>query len=335
MVAAIRAALRSALLLVSHDRHFLDRIVNRVVEIENYQLQEYRGNFTDYVHEKPTRMKMLQNQYIHEQELLAYEAEAIVERREDARNPSQALKRRLSKVKKTAEPKPVVRIITDLYDQLRVRDSLCRISELSKSYGSQRLFRELTFEMRRGHRLCVIGPNGCGKSTLLRVLALQEPPTSGSVLWQPGTEFVFFNQVLAELDPEESVTRAVNTAPLVERAPRRQVNQFLEMMQFSQMALNQPIGTLSGGQQARVALARCLFSGAAVIILDEPTNHLDLTSTQVMEQALIHFPGAVIAVSHDRFFIDKVANRLLIFSGEDHLRMVEGNWTIWQGAGAV
>ena len=144
-------------------------------------------------------------------------------------------------------------------------------------------------------------------------------------------QFCSFNQVQDELDPDDTVTHAVNTAPLVSRSPRKQVNQFLQMLQFSELDLYQKIGTLSGGQKARVALARAFFSGASVIVLDEPTNHLDITSTQVMERALIHFPGAVIAVSHDRFFIDKVANRLLVFEENGHLQPIEGNWSIYQG----
>jgi ATPase subunit of ABC transporter with duplicated ATPase domains len=122
----------------------------------------------------------------------------------------------------------------------------------------------------------------------------------------------------------------VNVVGLAYRAPRKQVNRFLSLMQFSEMDLRQPIGTLSGGQRARVALAQCLLSGAAAIILDEPTNHLDLTSSQVMERALVHFPGAVVVVSHDRFFIDKIATRLLVFEGHGLVREIAGNWTIWQ-----
>jgi sulfate-transporting ATPase len=101
-------------------------------------------------------------------------------------------------------------------------------------------------------------------------------------------------------------------------------------MQFSEMDLKQLIGTLSGGQQARVALAKCLLSGTAVIILDEPTNHLDITSTQVMERALVNFPGAVVVISHDRFFIDKIATRLLVFEQSGELKEINGNWTTWQ-----
>jgi ATPase subunit of ABC transporter with duplicated ATPase domains len=324
-------SLRGALVLVSHDRHFLDRVVNRIVEVENYQLQEYPGDFSAYVREKPTRAKTLKNQYIYEEELLAYDAEAIADRREARKDPARALKHRLANIKKNTTPKPVENVITQLYDKLRVRDALLRVEELGKSYDDQTLFHELTFELRRGHRLCILGANGCGKSTLLRLLTLQEPADEGRVHWQPGVQFCSFNQVQDELDPDDTVTHAVNTAPLVSRSPRKQVNQFLQMLQFSELDLYQKIGTLSGGQKARVALARAFFSGASVIVLDEPTNHLDITSTQVMERALIHFPGAVIAVSHDRFFIDKVANRLLVFEENGHLQPIEGNWSIYQG----
>ena len=324
--------LRGALIIVSHDRHFLDLVVNRIVEVENFQLQEYRGNFTQYVREKPTRMKMLQNQFQHEEELLAYEAEAIADRREAARNPGRALKRRLANIKKKAESKPVEKIVTGIYGNLRVKDSLCKVEDLGKAYDDQILFMELTFELRCGQRLIVVGPNGCGKSTLLRVLTLIEAPDTGRVDWQPGTEFCYFNQVFDELDPKDTITHTVNVAPLAYNSPRKKVNQFLSLMQFSEMDLYQKIGTLSGGQKARVALAVCLLSGSSVVVLDEPTNHLDLTSTQVMERALLHFPGAVVAVSHDRFFIDKVANRMLVFEEEGSLRSVEGNWTIWQSS---
>ena len=131
---------------------------------------------------------------------------------------------------------------------------------------------------------------------------------------------------------DDTVTHTVNIVKMAFFKPRKQVNNFLSLLQFSEMDLEQRIGTLSGGQRARVALAKCLLSGTTVIVLDEPTNHLDITSTQVMERALVNFPGAIVVVSHDRFFIDKLATRLLIFGGTDKLREVSGNWTIWQAS---
>jgi ATP-binding cassette subfamily F protein 3 len=196
------------------------------------------------------------------------------------------------------------------------------------------LFRGLTFEIYRGDRIAVVGPNGCGKTTLLNVLAEIEPPDEGRVGWLGGSAYAYYNQVFQSLDPNDTVSHSVNVAGGAEGlayfAPRRKVNRFLSLFRFSDLDLAQPIGTLSGGQRARVALAQCLLSGASTILLDEPTNHLDLSSTQVMEQALLHFPGAVVVVSHDRFFIDKIATRMLVFSGEGVVDEVAGNWTMWQ-----
>jgi ATP-binding cassette, subfamily F, member 3 len=322
-----------ALIVVSHDRQFIDRVVTRIVEIENYHFQEYQGGYTHYVREKPMRIKSLERQYEHEETLLAYEAEAIADRQEALKDPGRALKRKLVNIRKSANPRPVDKIITDVYDRLYVPNDICRAESLAKRYDDRVLFEALSFEVHKGDRIAVLGPNGCGKTTLLRTLVESEPPDSGRIVWGKGVGYAYYNQIFAELELNDTVTHAVNVVGLAYDAPRRQVNRFLAMMQFSEMDLTQRIGTLSGGQRARVALAKTLLSGAALVILDEPTNHLDLTSTQVMERALAHFPGAVVVVSHDRFFIDKVATRLLLFEDAGvpgHVREVNGNWTIYQ-----
>jgi ATPase subunit of ABC transporter with duplicated ATPase domains len=322
-----------ALIVVSHDRQFIDRVVTRLVEIEAYHFQEYQGGYTYYVREKPMRIKSLERQYEHEETLLAYEAEAIADRQEALKDPGRALKRKLVNIRKSANPRPVDKIITDVYDRLYVPNDICRAESLAKRYDDRVLFDDLSFEVHRGDRIAVLGPNGCGKTTLLRILVESEPPDSGRIVWGKGAGYAYYNQIFAELELNDTVTHAVNVVGLAYDAPRRQVNRFLSMMQFSEMDLTQRIGTLSGGERARVALAKTLLSGAALVILDEPTNHLDLTSTQVMERALAHFPGAVVVVSHDRFFIDKVATRLLLFEEArvpGHVREVNGNWTIYQ-----
>ncbi|HNT75733.1 MAG TPA: ABC-F family ATP-binding cassette domain-containing protein [Anaerolineae bacterium] len=326
------AAFPGALLLVSHDRQFLDRVVTRIIEIENHHFQEYAGNYTQYVREKPLRLKSLERQFEHEEELLAFEAEAIADRREALKNPDQALKRKLANIKKQVAPRPVDTIITNIYQRLHAPSNLLRVERLAKAYGDQTLFHDLTFEVHSGDRIAIVGPNGCGKTTLLRVLVESEPPDAGRVVWASGVRYVYYNQVFADLDLNDTVTHAVNVVGLAYLAPRKQVNRFLSLMQFSEMDLTQRIGTLSGGQRARVALAQALLSGAPLILLDEPTNHLDMTTAQVMERALAHFPGAVIVVSHDRFFIDKVATRMLLFADKGQVREVSGNWTIWQAS---
>ncbi|MCE7983687.1 MAG: ABC transporter ATP-binding protein [Caldilinea sp. CFX5] len=329
---------RGALLIVSHDRHFLDQVVNRIIEIENYHFQEYEGNFTQYIRQKQIRRKTLERQFQYEEELLIFEAEAIADRRQARQDPNQALQRRAN-IRRRIEPRAVDTIITDLYSGLSVRNELCRVEGLTKGYAQEPLFRQLTFTLQRGKRLAIIGPNGSGKSTLLKLLRGDEQADAGAITWLQGSSgggdelaFVDYNHTLATLDPADTVEHALNVSKLAFFEQRKKVEKFLGLLRFAELEQRQRIGTLSGGQRARVALALCLLAGAPVILLDEPTNHLDLTSTQVMERALLHFPGAVILVSHDRFFIDKVANRLLIFAGAGNVKLFEGNWTLWQAS---
>ena len=325
---------KGGLLLISHDRQFLDGVVTRIVEVENYGFQEYVGKFSDYVREKQFRLKTLERQFLHEEELLTFEAEAVTDRDEAGRSPNSALQRKLADLKKRKEPRPVDVLVTSLYQSLRVPDKLARAEHLTKAYGEQTLFQDLSFEIEKGERLAIVGANGSGKSSLLRLLTRREAPDSGEMIWERGITFADFNQTYADLDLTDTVTHAVNTSggvgSLAFNAARKQIAKFLTLLQFSEADLGRKIGTLSGGQRARVALAMCLLSESQVLILDEPTNHLDLTSTQVMERALVNFPGAIIVVSHDRFFLDKVATRLLVFEPGSFVTPFSGNWTQWQ-----
>jgi ATPase subunit of ABC transporter with duplicated ATPase domains len=309
---------QGAAMIVSHDRKFLDAVVTRIIEVENFHLHEYPGNFGEYVVQKQFRLKTLEAQFVHESELLAFEAEGIADRREAAKASSRDLGNQLAKIKKNRAPRPVDEIITEIYRGLHVKDVLCRVESLTKAYGDKPLFTDLSFEVRKGNRIVVQGSNGSGKTTLLKVLTGEEKADHGQVAWAHGTQIVSYNEVLDQLDPDDTVSHAVNAMPgsLAFTATKKSVNRFLSMFQFSEADLKKKIGTLSGGQRARVAMAQCLLSGASVLLLDEPTNHLDMSSTQVMERALVHFPGAVVVVSHDRFFSDKIANRRLIFGSD-------------------
>jgi ATP-binding cassette subfamily F protein 3 len=323
---------RGGVILVSHDRAFLDRVVTRIVEVENYHLQEYDGNYTDYVREKPMRLKRLERQFAHEEELLILEDEAIRERDELKREPTKSTQNKLANIKKRQTPRPVDMIVTSLYEGLHMGEQLCRVEAVSKRYGDQRLFDNLSLEIMRGDRLAIVGPNGSGKSTLLRLMNGEEEADSGRVVWPGNATFANFNALMNNLDLDDTVSHAINVTPLGFLASRKLVHRFLAMLQFSELDIKQRIGALSGGQRARVALAQSLLSGASTLILDEPTNHLDVTTIQVMERALMHFPGAIVVVSHDRLFIDKVATRLLVFDGEGGTSTFEGNWTMWHAS---
>jgi len=324
------------LLLVSHDRQFLDVAATHIMEVENYHLHDYPGNYTNYIRKRPFREHVLNRQFENEEELITLEAEAIADRQELSQRPSESLRRKLADIKKRRPPRPVDEIVTSIYQGLRAPDRLCRVEHVSKAFGERSLFNDLSFEIGREDRVAIVGRNGCGKSTLLKVLNGKEVPDSGKVYWESGVSFADFNEIESQLNLKDTVTHAVNSMggqfSMAGQATRKQVNRFLTLLRFSEMDLNQKIGTLSGGQRARVALAQCLLSGSAALLLDEPTNHLDLSTTQVMEQALLHFPGAVIVVSHDRFFLDKIATRLLVFEGEGKVQEVSGNWTTWQAS---
>ena len=254
-------AFKGAAIVVSHDRRFLDTVVTRIIELENFHLHEYPGNFGEYVVQKQFRLKTLEAQFVHESELLAFEAEGIADRREAAKAASRSLDKQLSGIKKSRAPRPVDQIITEIYGGLHIKDVLARVENISKSYDDHLLFAGLQFELRRGNRVAVIGANGSGKSTLLRVLLGEEKPDSGEVNWASGAAVVSYNRMLDELDDNDTVTHAVNAMPgsLAFTATRKSVGRFLSMFQFSEADLKQRIGNLSGGQRARVAMAQCLL----------------------------------------------------------------------------
>ena len=313
---------KGAIVVISHDRHFLDRVVKKVVEIENHRLFAYDGGYSAFVLKRKLRTKEITQQFLHEEELIIFEEEAVRERKATS---GKQLGRRLADLKKRQIPRPVDQIFTSMYDSLNVPDSSLMVTGLSKSYEDRCIFSNLSFELRAQERLMVLGANGCGKSTLLNVLTGVEKADEGLIKW-PGKGFSSFTQVWNEMDREDTVVHIVNVAPLAYRSQRKIVGRFLDMLQFSEKDQSQKIGQLSGGQQARVALALCLLSGAHTVVLDEPTNHLDLPSIQVMEQALYHFPGAVLAVSHDRFFIEKIATRMLLFKPDGTLSWDMDDW---------
>jgi ATPase subunit of ABC transporter with duplicated ATPase domains len=308
-----------AVIVITHDRAFLNRVATRIVEVENNHLHDYPGNYTEYVRLKQSRLKLLDRQWEHEETLLACEADDMARlARARSKKPGSSGKSK-ARVRKGRTPRPVDAIINGIYRELRVPDRVLSAEGLTRGYDQGPLFAGLDLEIPRGQRLAIVGPNGCGKSTLIRVLVGDEAPDAGSLT--AFVEVAYYNRYLEELDPQALVWKAVNQVKFVRDFPKKKIHRFLELLRLSEDDRNKRIGTLSGGQKARVALAQCLMSGAGLIVMDEPTNHLDITATQVMERALVRYPGAVIVVSHDRLFVEKVATRRLAFDEDGGVRM--------------
>ena len=327
----------SAVLVVSHDRQFLDSIVDRIVEIQNYKLHDYPGGYAAYVRGKAKAAKQLGKEYRHEEELLLFETSTIKSRKALKTSVKTSVKtsRKVARIKKGGYTPTVDNVVSAVYPKIHVPTELGEFEGLGASRGGRVLFDDVSFTLKRSDRIVILGRNGCGKTTFLDVLTGRLKPDRGEVSWRPGVRFSDFTAVLDALDPGVRLLRSAMAAPAQflethEMPSQKKVVRFLQMLGFSDLDLQSRVGTLSGGERARLALAWCLTSGAAVVVLDEPTNHLDLRSAQIMERALVKFPGAVVAVSHDRFFIDKVASSLLVFEDEGRVRRYSGGWSSYQ-----
>ncbi len=323
------ARLAGATLVVSHDRQFLDSITNRMVEVQNYRLHEYSGNYAAYVWEKTKAAKTLEKEFRHEEELLAFETSALAARKKARQGGGRGGGRCVV----GGETPLVDRVVSAVYENLHIPDLLLDVQGVSVSRGDRVLVRDLSFSLAKGDRLVILGRNGCGKSSLLQTLMGTAKASSGTVSWKPGVRFADFVQTVDDLDPTERVHHCAMRAPQQflpphEMPTQKSVLKFMQMLGFTEPEMQLRVGALSGGQRARLALAWCLTSGPAVMVLDEPTNHLDLRSAQIMERALAMFPGAVLAVSHDRMFVDKVANRILAATDAGWV-LHEGGWSDW------
>ena len=298
--------------VVSHDRYFLDRAVDEIVELEQGGLQRYPGNYSAYVTAKALRR---------EQQTKAYEQQqAEIERHEEfvrrniaGQNTRQAQSRQkmLARIERLDRPGAQGRRMNVQFTSNRRENHevlVCR--GLRKRYGEREVLRRLSFTIHRGEKVGLTGPNGAGKSTLLRLLMGQEAPDAGSLCVGSNIAVAYYDQELASLQSRNTVLDEVwLMAPdWTQGEMRSHLGRFL----FSGDEVLQSIGSLSGGQKSRVALAKLMLTTANLLVLDEPTNHLDIPACEVLEQALAEYPGTLLIVSHDRYFLDRVIDRLLM-----------------------
>ena len=252
---------KGAMILVSHDRQFIDKVVTRTIEIENYHFQEYEGNYTDYIRKKKMRKKELDRQFEWEEELLLMESEAI-DSRASKKSSKDRLSRQLADNKKRIEPHPVNVLITDIYENLRFPDKLCEVKNIGQTYDERTIFQNVSFDIQKEDRLVIVGPNGSGKSTLIKVLTGQEKPESGEVIWEKGVSYAYFNRMWEELDPKDTVSHAVNTYGLGTGRPAEKGEQIpihaAILGDGSKQVHRQPVRRTEGpGRASEMSALRC------------------------------------------------------------------------------
>src|SRR5579864_552239 len=311
-----------AMLLVSHDRFLLDAVTTRTLDLEDGRIEEYPGSYSYYVIERVARRARQQEAFERQQEEID-NLKAYIRRYHAGQKSRQAKSRekRLAKIQPVAAPRTHRTAAIHLEAPRRNPQVVLRLRGVTKRYGNLEVLGGVDLEVHRGEKIGLIGPNGAGKTTLLRIIARTEPPTAGHVEPAPGMRIGYFAQHSEDsLDLNQTVLGEVLGARPVTPA---QVRSLLGRFLFSGEDVDKKVAQLSGGERRRVALAKLVLDRPDVLLLDEPTTHLDLTTLEALEGALRGFPGAILFVSHDRFFIDRLAGQLLVL-GEGRVRSVPG-----------
>ena len=313
------SAFRGAVIVISHDRYFLDRVCGRMAELLMGNVETYTGNYTEYlekrtaVYENRMRAWKLQQKEIARQE-------AIIEmyrrfNKEKSIRIAESKQKRLDKIERLEKPQEEGTVRFRFETRRRTGDDVLMTDGLGKGYGERILFRNLKMHVRAGDRIALIGDNGTGKSTLLKCLTGEVKPDAGSIRWGTGVDLGYYDQHQAGLHEEKTVLDEV-----WDRFPRMEqyeVRGALGLFLFTGDDVFAPVHTLSGGEKGRVALTELMLRKDNVLLLDEPTNHLDMDSHEVLEEALGGFPGTIIAVSHDRYFINRFAEKIWVLDGQE------------------
>lgn len=320
---------KGALVMVTHDRYFLDRVCNRIVEIDKGKLYNYQTNFAGFLEAKAAREDMELATYQKNKNILRIELEWM---RRGARARSTKQKAHIQRYEElkniTKAPVQDGKVEVNTLSS-RLGKKTLELSELSKSYGDKCLIKNFSYAFRRQDRIGFVGPNGCGKTTLMKMIMGLEEPDQGQVIMGPTVKTGYFSQENESLDPGQRVIDYIrDTAEYVQTADGSvSASSMLEKFLFDATLQYSLIEKLSGGEKRRLYLLKVLMEAPNILILDEPTNDLDIQTLAILEDYLEKFPGILITVSHDRYFLDKVVDRIFAFEGEGVLRQYEGGYS--------
>ena len=307
-----------AFLVTSHDRYFLDKITDRTFEMENGRLNVYKGNYTAFLSQKSENDLAARRKYDNTQKEIS-RIEGIVEQQRRW-NRERNIRTAESKLKSIEKLKSTLEKPEEEEDSIRFRfgterrsgNDVLRVKNLALSFGGKEIFRSVDMEIHRGERIFLIGPNGCGKTSFLKALLGINTPSEGSVHFGEGVEIGYYDQLQTGLRPEKAVIDEIwDSYP---RRTETEIRSALALFLFRGEDVYKPVSALSGGERARILLLRLMLSRDNFLLLDEPTNHLDIRSCEALESALRDYDGTFLAVSHDRYFINKFADRVYFFT---------------------
>jgi ATP-binding cassette, subfamily F, member 3 len=323
--------------IISHDRYFLDRACRRIIELERGRATSYTGNYSDYLVEREERREAQQRAYDNQQQLIA-KTQEFIRRNLAGQKTKQAKSRRtmLAKLERIDAVRP-----DQSSGDFRLRsieragNQVLTVAETTIGYPEKLLARDISFVLRRGECLGIIGPNGSGKTTFLKTILKQIPPLAGEVRWGTKVQVGYYAQQLDDLDDRNEIMMELRrVAP--SSATAGELRSFLAKFLFTGDDVYKHVRDLSGGEKGRLALAKLIYSRVNVLVLDEPTNHLDIPSREALEEALDAYEGTILTISHDRYFLDRVATQILALDGEGLAEHYDGDYTQyhdWKAAG--
>ncbi len=323
---------KKTFLIISHDRYFLCSVTDHTLEIEHCKAKIYNGNYDRYLETKKKDREVLEHQYKNQQKEIA-RIEAYIEQqrrwnREKNIIAAESRQKQLDKMVRIEAPTNDPGKIRMHFEQSQESgDDVLSVKRLSKAFPGKALFEDLSFEVKKRDRLFISGTNGCGKSTLIKILNYKESPDSGRFDYGYNVKVGYYDQENQNLSPESTVLDELWDA--YPDLTQTEVRSALALFMFRADDILKEVRVLSGGEKARLTFAKMMLSKMNLLFLDEPTNHLDIPSREVLEDALLQFPGTVVAVSHDRYFVKKLASRMLVFE-KDRLLDFDGGYEDYQ-----
>ncbi|MDX6805643.1 energy-dependent translational throttle protein EttA [Terrihabitans rhizophilus] len=317
-----------AILIVTHDRYFLDNVTGWILELDRGRGIPYEGNYSSWLQQKQKRMMQEASEDTARQRALQAESEWISASPKARQAKSKArIQRYEDLVKKAADKAPgTAQIIIPVAE--RLGNNVVDFTNLNKSFGERMLIDDLSFKLPPGGIVGVIGPNGAGKTTLFRMITGQEKPDAGTIEVGESVQLGYVDQSRDALDPNKNVWEEVSGGNDIIYLGKKEVNSraYTSAFNFKGSDQQKKVGQLSGGERNRVHLAKMLKSGANLLLLDEPTNDLDIETLRALEEALEDFAGCAVVISHDRMFLDRIATHMLAFEGDSHVEWFEGNF---------